>query len=100
MPLSAPPNGSKVCRMPRTANSVCANRRGFLRYVLLGGTAMGVGTARSQPYKMTKKQSGYIVKDKPATQMCAQCFYFISPNDCVIVQGPISPLGWCIYYGD
>jgi hypothetical protein len=49
---------------------------------------------------MTKKQAGYIVRDKAATQICAQCTYFISPNDCVIVQGPISPQGWCTYYGD
>lgn len=49
---------------------------------------------------MNKKQAGYIVRDKPAAQICAQCLYFISPNDCVIVQGPVSPLGWCTYYGD
>ena len=56
--------------------------------------------ARAQSGKMTKKQAGYIDRKKKAAQMCAQCLYFIEPNDCVIVQGPVSPTGWCTYYGD
>jgi hypothetical protein len=62
---------------------------------------LDAGAARAKTsFKATKKQAGYIVRDNPATQMCAQCLYFIAPNDCVVVQGPIGPLGWCNYYGD
>jgi hypothetical protein len=85
-------------------NSFGMSRRHFWQRSLLDGVIVFVGLksgrAHAQSYKMTKKQAGYIVRDKAATQICAQCTYFISPNDCVIVQGPISPQGWCTYYGD
>ena len=80
-------------------------RRQLLRCTVLGAATAAIGldggTAHAKTsFKATKKQAGYIVRDKPATQMCAQCLYFIAPNECVVVQGPISPLGWCNYYGD
>lgn len=90
----------------------CPNvgRRRFWQRVMLGGLALAIGLrsgkGQAQPstnapsYKMTKKQAGYIDRHGPATQICAQCIYFIAPNDCVIVQGPVSPTGWCNYYGD
>jgi hypothetical protein len=78
------------------------HRRIFLRRGFIGvmAAALGFSPARAQWRKMTKKEAGYIARDKPASQMCAQCLYFIDPNDCVMVEGPISPLGWCKYYGD
>jgi len=79
-------------------------RRLFWQRSLLGGVLIFVGLnggpGRAQSDKMSKKQAGYVVRDKGATQICAQCIYFISPSDCVLVQGPISPQGWCTYYGD
>lgn len=78
-------------------------RRHIWQCSLLGVVMMLVGwkkDVRALSYKMTKKQAGYVVRDKSATEICAQCIYFISPNDCVIVQGPISAQGWCTYYGD
>ena len=85
------------------ASGIC--RRRFWRHVLLGAIAAKFGLradqARAQQsFKVSKKQAGYVLRDKHATQTCAQCLYFISPNDCVVVQGPVSPNGWCTYYGD
>ena len=84
--------------MTRTGKSRSASRRAFLKLALLNGQAPGA--AQAATFKVTKKQAGSILKGKNATQNCAQCLYFISPNDCVVVQGPVSPLGWCTYYGD
>ena len=78
-------------------------RRRFCQRAMLGAAAAALGLEQAQAqanFKMTKKQAGYIVRDKPATQICAQCIYFVAPHDCVIVEGPVSPLGWCTYYGD
>jgi hypothetical protein len=77
------------------------NRRRFLKRSLIGAGALAAGPAGAAEWsKMTRKQAGYIERGKSAAQMCAQCLYFIDPNDCVIVQGPVSPHGWCTYYGD
>jgi len=92
-PLVSPP-------MTETGKSLCAGRRAFLKFALLNGATLAPAAARAASFKVTKKQAGYILKGKNATQNCAQCLYFISPNDCVVVQGPVSPLGWCTYYGD
>lgn len=44
--------------------------------------------------KLTQVASKY--QDQPKTdQSCASCPYFILPNKCVIVEGEISPNGWC-----
>ena len=50
--------------------------------------------------KMSKKEAGYVLRTKASAQTCSQCIFFIAPNDCSIVQGPVSELGWCKYYGD
>ena len=91
--------------MTKWANAFGLSRRQFWRAMPLAIAAAFLGfkskQARAQQsFKMSKKQAGYIIRKKYAAQTCAQCIYFISPNDCVIVQGPISPNGWCIYYGD
>jgi hypothetical protein len=76
-------------------------RRHVLTNALLGiGTVFAAAAARAQSGKMTKTQAGYIDRKTPAAQMCAQCLYYIDPDDCVIVQGPVRPTGWCTYYGD
>jgi hypothetical protein len=80
------------------------DRRQFLKRSLtsplVAGVALMARPARADWRKMTKKEAGYVLRTKTAAQRCAQCFYFIDPNDCVIVQGPVSPNGWCTYYGD
>jgi hypothetical protein len=84
-------------KRPRTIQ-----RRYFLKQSLplAAGAALAACPARAEWRKMSKKEAGYIEKAKSAAQICAQCLYFIDPNDCVIVQGPVSPHGWCTYYGD
>jgi hypothetical protein len=91
--------------MIKRTNALGICRRQFWQHAILSTVAASLGLkaeqARAQQsFKMSKKQAGYITRNKYAAQTCAQCLYFISPNDCVIVQGPVSPNGWCTYYGD
>jgi hypothetical protein len=90
--------------MTEQVESLCMCRRQFWQRSLLGVVLAAFGWKRSavsaQSYKMSKKQAGYVLHGKQAAEICAQCTYFILPNDCVIVQGPISPTGWCTYYSD
>lgn len=38
-------------------------------------------------------------QDKPkGDQKCAECRFFKAPGSCQLVQGPISPDGWCSFF--
>ena len=90
--------------MIKQAKPNCMHRRRFLRRSVIGAIAtrlaLETGAAQADSSKATKKQAGYIDRYKPATQMCAQCGFYIAPTDCVVVEGPVSPWGWCNYYED
>ena len=50
--------------------------------------------------KASKKVAGYIDKPDISAQNCAQCHFYLDPFDCMIVEGPVSPFGYCNYYAD
>jgi hypothetical protein len=90
--------------MMKKSNPGCMHRRRFLQRGLLTAAAASVAlkaaAAPDQSDKASKKVAGYIERDHPAAQMCLKCGYYIDPTDCVVVQGPVSPWGWCNYYED
>lgn len=44
--------------------------------------------------KQTKAEAQY--QDHPnGQQHCGVCANFIPPADCRVIQGPVSPDGWC-----
>jgi hypothetical protein len=44
--------------------------------------------------KMSKQEAEY--QDSPKDiRMCATCTLFEPPNACKVVEGPVSPSGWC-----
>ena len=80
------------------ATSVSMSRRALLgtttalAAMLLGGT----GTAWAQA-KMPKQTAQY--QDSPnADQKCQGCRFFIESGSCRLVEGEISPNGWCRLY--
>jgi hypothetical protein len=77
-------------------------RRQFCRRLLaLAGLALGDGSARAaESFKMSKLTAGYTERDKNASEICGHCLYFIVPEECMIVEGKVSPYGWCTYYYD
>jgi hypothetical protein len=73
------------------------------RVILLGGAGLigtlFLGSAAAQK-KAPKKNVKY--QDKPnGKEKCADCMHFIKAKDgkgmgeCKIIEGPISPNGWC-----
>jgi hypothetical protein len=53
--------------------------------------------APAPPPKVPKAQAAY--QDFPrGAQRCAVCVHFVPPNDCRVVQGPVSPNGWSRYF--
>ncbi len=49
-------------------------------------------------HKFSKQVAGYIDRGKRGPETCGYCHYFIDPDQCVIVEGPVSgATGWCNY---
>ena len=47
--------------------------------------------------QMTQEVAGY--QDKPnGDKRCAGCRFFKAPKSCQLVQGDISPDGWCKFF--
>ena len=78
-----------------------SSRRAFIK--TMGAAAAAVGCARvgqAQEYKpqeqkkLTQAAIGY--QDHPkGDEACGTCPYFQFPKSCVVVEGEISPSGWC-----
>lgn len=48
--------------------------------------------------KMTQAEAGYVAKASNPNERCALCCHFQAPGGCAIVEGSISPEGWCEYW--
>lgn len=72
-------------------------RRRFLRAAAAGAVALLASRAISYAgasQKMSKKDAEY--QDSPKDiRMCATCTLFEPPKSCKVVEGEISPQGWC-----
>jgi hypothetical protein len=96
-----------------TGGKVCAASRCITRRRLIALSALAAGSAipssamaQQRPataktsIKASKKVAGYIDKPDVSAQNCSQCHFYIEPFDCMIVQGPVSPWGYCNYFAD
>jgi hypothetical protein len=76
----------------------------------LGGAGLAAPPARaddapeqSSPsgggwHKFSKKIAGYVETGHGGPETCGMCHYFLDPDQCVIVEGPVNPRhGWCNY---
>jgi hypothetical protein len=75
------------------------SRRELLRAaaVTAGGTVAVLASIAPAQAKMAQKAAGY--QDTPkGDQTCANCSLFKAPAACILVDGTISPNGWCRFY--
>lgn len=73
------------------------SRRDLMRTIgivaALASTAFPI-YAQAQQQKISKSEAKY--QDKPnGSQRCQMCQHFQAPNQCQLVEGGISPNGWC-----
>jgi hypothetical protein len=72
-------------------------RRRWMRGALRGvaaGLAVGVVARTTAQEKLTRREAEY--QDSPKDiRMCATCTLFLPPKSCKVVDGEISPEGWC-----
>ena len=81
------------------AKYTSVSRRSFL-----SGAALLAGAAATQTLIVAKDakaqqkvpQASVKYQDKPnGDQRCDNCLQFVAPNSCKVVDGTISPNGWC-----
>jgi hypothetical protein len=76
------------------------SKRNFMRLVLAGLAGWPLRPKRSMAQsggKMSKQQAEY--QDSPkGIAMCATCSLFDEPHACKVVDGDVSPNGWCKAY--
>jgi len=78
------------------------SRRSLLRgaSVLAGGAAIlagSIASVQAQSGKMAQDAASYQSSPKNG-QKCLDCSFFVSPSSCKLVDGSISPAGWCKFW--
>lgn len=76
------------------------SRRDFMVAASIGGGALTVAGLVASPAaaaKMSPKAMSYRASPN-GNQRCSNCANFELPASCKVVDGPISPSGWCILY--
>lgn len=85
--------------MPTSGSS----RRAFIKTMGIAAVAATCGraaSAKAQVYKPQDQkkltQAAARYQDQPkGNENCGTCPYFVFPKSCVVVEGEISPAGWC-----
>jgi hypothetical protein len=74
-----------------------AKRRALLGVGLAAAGGAICARSAAQQSKISKTQAKY--QDKPkGEQRCDGCAHFLAPDGCKLVEGKISPSGWCILF--
>lgn len=76
------------------------SRRNFLIVTAAGGCALvtaGPTATPAEAAKMSPKAMSYRPNPN-GNQRCDNCANFQPPTACKVVDGAISPSGWCILY--
>jgi len=88
--------------MPTSGSS----RRAFIKTMgvaAAAATCVRAASAKAQEYKpqeqkkLTQAAARYQAQAK-GNESCGTCPYFVFPKSCVVVEGEISPSGWCPIY--
>lgn len=86
--------------------SALAQQNVSRRSVLRGATTIAGGAAAlavsitpgaAQSGKMSQQAAAYQNGPKNG-QKCLDCSFFVQPSSCKLVDGNISPVGWCKFY--
>ena len=74
-------------------------RRSLLRAAACAGVGLAAGamTARSAMAQQKASKQAMHYQDKPSgAKKCSECLQFEAPASCKVVEGTISPNGYCI----
>jgi len=94
---------SKDRSHPRGGESgVGVSRRTLLRQcasgVMLVGTGMLAACTTTAAQAKVSKSVAHYRGHPNGDQHCGGCVHYRFPGSCELVQGPISPFGWCRFF--
>ena len=88
--------------MTHDGKDVNVSRRGVVRgaALLAGGSALAAAGLTGPAFARSKlAQSAVSYQDKPKGRArCDNCTQWEAPSSCKLVEGAISPSGWCTLY--
>jgi len=72
------------------------SRRNFFKYMMaVGVVSFGTSPLHAKVTKLVSKYQGNSTTGKT----CKECAHFLpGTNECKLVDGKVSPKGWCTYY--
>jgi hypothetical protein len=71
------------------------SRRSLLRGVAAAGSATALAVSVEAAMAKTAQSAVAYQTSPNGDRSCAICTNFQPPSDCKLVEGPISPGGWC-----
>jgi len=77
------------------------SRRSLLKGAMLvaGGTLAATVIPVKQAYAQKAPKEAMKYQESPKDgQKCSDCTYFQPPSSCGVVDGTISPNGWCVLF--
>ena len=88
--------------MSKHEKAGAVSRRDFLNLAAVGGgtlIAAGIaGRAAAEPKKKFTQQQAHYQPVPKNGQRCQNCSLWQAPSSCQVVEGQVSPAGWCILY--
>jgi hypothetical protein len=71
------------------------SRRALLQAAAGAAALLGMTTGRATAQLKVSRQSVAYQDQPDGGKRCSLCAHFVAPGSCQIVQGPISPQGYC-----
>jgi hypothetical protein len=87
---------TKEALMRETGNTSGVSRRTVL-FAAAGAAPLLALTSREAQAKLAPTAVKYQTTPKDGHQ-CDGCVQFVAPNSCKLVDGEISPTGWCLLW--
>jgi hypothetical protein len=70
----------------------------LLGFAVVAATALSRGSETAEAQSKTDKKTAKYQDHPNKGQQCAICKYFQPPKSCQLVEGDISPNGWCSFF--
>lgn len=88
-----------MAQPPRPVLLPAPTRRGLLALLGVGAAFLRAGgPAGAKDAKKYSQEEASYRNTPPGLETCRACSFFDEPRSCTVVEGTVSPEGWCKYF--